>query len=168
MARRPRNKRMKRSHLKRWSSDRVYAPQGINKEFMSDLAYHDRAKPTELPSDKFMEMVFGRDYVHNQVNEPRSEALRSKAVLEFKNRLEEIASITFMNHRIDLKHTRFEHTCMFYGMKGSNCVLVQVLHGVILKRSVLYDSREKAISRFKDGRVIWVETRNIDPSPATV
>lgn len=163
----PRQRAMRRSYLKRFSSNRINAPQGVDKLAMRDLEYHNRVDKGYCPDDKFMETVFGKDYVHNQVNQPREGSLKNKAILEFKARLEEIASVAMMNHKIELKHTRYEHTFMFYGMKGGNCVLVQILHQAIMKRSVVYDSREKAIDRYKEGRIIWAEYKNISPAASS-
>lgn len=142
-----RRKAMRRSHLKRYQSNNVYVSRGIDKEFMQELAYHDRTKS------------IGTEPAHKPIeNETRADV---RAMVDWMSERG-----VKLEHKVVLKRTRHEETSMYFGMKGSNCLIVQKLSAGVIRRSVLYDSRDKAITRYTNHDIIWVETHVI-PSPAT-
>lgn len=152
-----RQKRMKKHHLKRWSSSLINGTSGVSKYGMRDLGYHHRAQSLAVhTTDKFISLF---------ITKSRQQSIDRAKVELFKNRLEELVSISQMERQIVLRNTVEEHLSLVYGHTG--CVLIQSNNNGTIKRSVLYPSSVVAIDRVKDHRIIWVETIHATPPPAS-
>lgn len=150
----PRKKAMRRAYLKVWSNgyintgSRDDAARRYSTTVMQDVVArhrHEEDAPVRFPDDP----------VPRVSSHPRADALA------LAQSLSDVLGTVRIEHKIVLRKTKYEETCMFYGMKGQSCLIIQVLHDVIVKRSTIFDSRIKAIDSYKSGRIIWVEQRNI-------
>jgi hypothetical protein len=155
-----RQKRMKKHHLKRWSSSIVNGYYGAKKYEIADAmrssGYRECAKSLAVHNtDKFISLF---------ITKPRQQSIDRAKIEVFKNRLEEFVSISQMERQIVLRNTVEEHLSLVYGHTG--CILVQSDNNGTIKRSVLYPSSVVAIDRVKDHRIIWVETIHATPPPA--
>lgn len=55
-----------------------------------------------------------------------------------------------------------EQLNMFHGAKGGRCMFVKVsAYGAIVQRSVEYQDRDRAIARYKNNKILWIETVNL-------
>lgn len=158
-----RGKRMKKHHLKRWSSSvingslsaRKHTP-GMRGMILSELGYAHRAQSlSKHNTDKFISLF---------VTKPRQQSIDRAKVELFKNRLEELCSMPQMERQIVLRNTLEEHLSLVYGHTG--CFLIQTCDKGTIKRSIMYPNSVVAIERVKDHRIIWVEIVHASESPA--
>ena len=148
-------KRMRRAYLKQWSNgyintgSRDDAPRRYSPVVMQQGVNNHRHEP-DTPKQEFI--------VKNPYIPPNVLAVAQEL-------MDRIGGTVRVEHKITLRLTKYEETAMFYGMKGQVCFLVQKLHDTIIRRSPVFDSRAECIKKYKDGKIIWVETINIKPAP---
>lgn len=150
-----RAKRMKRHHLKRWSSSIINGHSGVSKHGMRDLGYHHRAQSLANETDRFISLF---------VPKPRQQSINKAKVEVFKSKLEQMCSMPQMERQITLMNTLEERLSLVYGHTG--CFLIQASAKGTIKRSIMYPSNMVAIERVKDHRIIWVEIVHASESPA--
>lgn len=163
--------RIKRHHLKRWSSAMINMGQSLHKGGMEAL--YQRNLSVDLKDEELLFKLFYppmpddiKEAVERRaLSSPRAEALRKAFTDQLKVLREEQGLVSF-KHTIVLRHTRYEKTCMLRFPRGAAMLTQVVLPANIFKRSLLYPSTERAIEVFQKSRVTWVEIKQIQPAPA--
>lgn len=171
MGKQRRKPRIKRHHLKKWSSAQINTGQSLHKGGMEALYRCNLSvdlKDAELTFKLFYPEM--PDDVKQAVERralasPRAEALRDAFETTLQTLREEQGLVSF-KHTIILRHTRYEKTCMLRFPRGAAMLTQVVLPANIFKRSLLYPSTERAIEVFQKSRVTWVEVKQIQPAPA--
>lgn len=71
----------------------------------------------------------------------------------------DLESVKQFRDVITIFKRKSEQLNMFFGSKGGRCMFVKVsAYGTIIQASVVYSDRDKAMDRYKNNKILWLQT----------
>lgn len=145
---------MRRAYLKKFSAAMINTGQGVDTSKMNDndlFRYHDRLRSIHDPIPTTITI--------GAPNSPRTAVLsrlsEQKRLIQ-SDFFQKIQTFNF----IMLRSGKVNRLKMFFSGNEAFFIEENLLTGVA-KRSVIYKGREKAMNRYRQERITWVETCRI-------
>lgn len=154
----PRQKGMRRSHLKHYSSSNVHGEKKVDREYFAQANQRANTKPFNESFDSLFPIPFSAPRLDASGNpmfgdDPRHEIIKKiKEILEkestcvLDNSAQRISLVYFKDEDKDIKRTYHTRAFLVRHLKNTN----------VIHQSVMYASKEQALDKYRREQVRWL------------